>query len=244
MKELAADYPEPSDVINLEPEELGARILFLGAEIWGDKNFSISSLSVEYRNIVDSMNRRKREIEIAFAEALSWLIAQGLIYPDPGQGGSFYLLSRRAHKFASSKDVIKFASARKLPREILHSSIAETVWAAFMRGEYDVAVFQAMKQVEISVRRTATMADSEVGVSLMRKAFHTTDGRLSDQVTLPAEREATMALFAGAIGLFKNPQSHREVSLQNPDEAIEVVLLANHLLRIVDTRAKSLSANG
>jgi hypothetical protein len=50
------------------------------------------------------------------------------------------------------------------------------------------------------------------------------------------ERRACSDLFAGAIGFCKNSHSHREVNLDNPDEAHELVMLANHLLRIADQR--------
>jgi hypothetical protein len=45
-----------------------------------------------------------------------------------------------------------------------------------------------------------------------------------------------MNLFQGAIGVFKNPPSHRQVDYADPILASEVVLLADLLLRLLDTR--------
>ena len=70
----------------------------------------------------------------------------------------------------------------------------------------------------------------------MRAAFDPKSGPLTDMESNKAEREARSALFAGAIGSYKNPQSHRDVNLEHAGEATELILLANHLLRIVDSR--------
>jgi Protein of unknown function (Hypoth_ymh) len=64
---------------------------------------------------------------------------------------------------------------------------------------------------------------------------------LTDTAVPSAEQVARMNLFAGAIGSYKNLQSHRDVNLGDPVEALEIILLANHLLRIIDTTAKDRS---
>ena len=104
-----------------------------------------------------------------------------------------------------------------------------------MRGEFDVAVFQAMKAVEVAVREASRLT-TEIGVRLMRKAFDPKKGPLTDMQAEEGEREARSALFAGAIGSYKNTHSHHDVKLDDAAEAIEIIMLANHLLRITDDR--------
>ncbi|MGR3366259.1 MAG: TIGR02391 family protein [Sagittula sp.] len=115
-------------------------------------------------------------------------------------------------------------------------AIAEKVWLAFVRGDFAEAVFTTMRAVEIAVREAAGFPVGEHGVPMIRRAFHKDTGPLRDPGQEEAEREALIHLFAGEVGSYKNPHSHRNVAMEDAGEVIEIVTLASHLPRIVDAR--------
>jgi uncharacterized protein (TIGR02391 family) len=67
----------------------------------------------------------------------------------------------------------------------------------------------------------------------MKSAFGE-GGPLSDPQLERGEQQAKMALYWGAIGMFKNPSSHGQVDFDDPTLASEVILLADLLLRLLD----------
>ncbi|MGH7239357.1 MAG: TIGR02391 family protein [Candidatus Saccharimonadales bacterium] len=258
MQELLQRIPDVSLFLALAPEELGAKMLFLMRARMGKREYQFSSgrgemfvlsaLEAELwpqtfggQRPTPYPSNKRDEVALALTEAWAWLEAQGLLVPAIGTNGQngWRVLSRRARAMESEAEFSNYKIARLLPKEILHRKIAVVVWGNFMRGEFDGAAFHAMKAVEVSVRTAAGLGNELVGQALMHKAFAPQDGPLTDMAAESSERQGRSDFFAGTIASYKNPHSHRDVNLDDRQEALEIIYLANHLLRIVDARAKA-----
>ncbi len=169
------------------------------------------------------------------ADAWSWLEAHALISPNPAQSTSPN--ARRvtqAGREALQHGLTRLKAGQRLDVD-LHPSLAWTIRRQFLLGEFELAAFAALREVEIRVRALGSFGDELIGVALMANAFNPKGpGPLADPQAESGEREAMMALFRGAIGTFKNPSSHRAVNYDDPVLAAEVVLLADLLMRLLD----------
>ena len=236
--------PDAETFLALEPEELAGVVMEHLNSLPPDEQRHINRYNFGLVHTVrDYPPGRHDDLRQALMEAWAWLEREGLLVPRPGDDGAWVVISRRGHSLQNRADVEAYRQANRLPRRQLHPRLAQKVWAIFLRGDYDVAVFQAFKEVEVRVRDAAQLPDGEIGTDLMRKAFVVDSGPLSDPSAPKAEQEALSHLFAGAIGMYKNPASHRSVTIAAA-EAVEMITLASHLLGIVDERANaSTSAN-
>ncbi|BCT93534.1 hypothetical protein LYSHEL_25580 [Lysobacter helvus] len=233
--------PDVSTLLALEPEELGAYVLrYLSTAPETELNSYNFTLA---GNVAGYPAERASEAQRALMEAWVWLEREGLLAPRPGNSGNWSFITRRGQRLAG--DDVQFAvfrMANLLPKERLHPTIASKVWSAFLRGEYDTSVFQSFKELEVSTRNSCAFAETDIGVDMMRRAFKPSIGPLADKTAPFAEQEALMHLMAGAIGSYKNPHSHRSVSI-DASEAADLIVLASHLLGIVDRRAASTHVN-
>jgi uncharacterized protein (TIGR02391 family) len=177
----------------------------------------------------------KPRARLALQEAFHWLVRQGLLMPQLSPNSSYFTPTRFGATLMDEGSIERFRSASLIPKQLLHDRVAETSWPPFLRADYDTAIFTAFKEVEIAVRDASGLGPQQYGVELMRKAFGK-NGPLAAVEALDAERDALVALFCGATGSYKNPHSHRRVGVIDSEEAAQLLFLASHLLRIVDSR--------
>ncbi|MDP3395670.1 MAG: TIGR02391 family protein [Methanoregula sp.] len=237
--------PDSDALLALEPEELAGIVLeFLNSLGHGQADQLLNTHNFSQPDTVDGYpQEKKKEILKALMEAWSWLDSEGLIAPRPGcMDSPSFFISRRGKKVLNQEEFRKIYHGNLLPKHLLHSVIAQKVRSPFIRGAYDSAVFEAFRELEIFIREAGGFSSTDFGEKLIRKAFDENSGSLTDLNQPKPERLALQNLFVAAYGSYRNPQSHRNVSIDQA-EAVEMIMLASHLYKIVETRHGARIAN-
>ena len=219
----------------MEPEELAPFILlYLQKQPDGQINRYNFSLMQDHELVeyLSKLGRGKmEEYQKCLMEAWIWLEREGFVAPQPAQQNDWSFVTRKGRKVIEAADFDAYKMSSLFPSNV-DPVLTQVARPPFVRGAYDTAVFCAFKEVEVRVRAKGGFTEADFGIDLMKKAFGP-NGPLTDSSAPKAEQDRVRDLFVGAIGIFKNPSSHRNVQFDDPGEAADMLSTANQLLRMV-----------
>jgi uncharacterized protein (TIGR02391 family) len=181
--------------------------------------------------LASSLNKAGQQ---AFKLLEKWELAD----PADGQNGvnGYIVLTEKGKSTSEPVDFERIRLRGLLKEEMLHPLLHGKIYTYFAADDLGTAVFEAFKRVEIEVRAAGGFAEKDSGKALVTKAF----GLGSGPLTLPgddkADCDALMGLFAGSLSRFRNPGAHTNRTYEDVLEAMEELMLASRLLRIIDSR--------
>jgi uncharacterized protein (TIGR02391 family) len=235
MPVIADIFATVDDFINAPAEDRGVELLLFLQQRYGAKHFAPSNLRGE---ITAGWGTRGAPLAFshALSEAIEWMRNNLLAVPDLDQAsGAWMVLTPTGQMFTrKSLDLVRLR--RALPEYLLHPRIRDVSLQIFMIGKFEASVFEAFKEIEIVIRDTCGYNAEQHGAPMVVKAFHNETGPLRLDSEVSSERQAMQNFMSGAIGLFKNPRSHRNTDLDDPIEAAELLIIASHIMRIVEAK--------
>ena len=130
---------------------------------------------------------------------------------------------------------------------VTERALRHTSRKLFADGHYAIAVEKAFVCLDNMVKAKSGLTAKD-GADLMRAAFSANSPRLylnsfqseSDR----NEQRGYMDLYAGAMTGVRNPRAHEHDMEDDPQMALELLVLANHLIRRLNSATKNGSPSG
>jgi uncharacterized protein (TIGR02391 family) len=240
VNSIVMQYPTPEQLVSAPPVDV-ERVLLRhvveycsdGMHPWITRDTAIIQL-FEPGGYAHSL-QAKADVSKVISRA--WKKLEDRLFieePDTYNGkNGFRKPSEEGRQANAAADYAAVSARSKFTRDMFHPDLPDASWNAFSSGDYDSAVFEAFKAVEALVRKR--LAATDFGAALMKKAFDPTTGPLRDEAASATRRKARCDLFTGAFDAIRNPKAHNDPTIVDTLVAVEEMMTAGVLRRIVDS---------
>jgi uncharacterized protein (TIGR02391 family) len=250
METLFSLFPDADKLLKMQPQELAPIFLRLALPKIQGAGFIPSAVTETSAGDAitgkDYPFHKKSAVGQLANRTWNWIEREGFIEPAPGLNGQngWRQFTETGERIAKGEDINRLRAALAFPESLLHPTIREASLRAIVRSanagsttDLVGAVRAAFVAVEDAVRQAGGYQPKDYGSPLMKAAFDPDIGPMGDRDKKKpkAEREGLQTLFIGAMNAYRNPVSHRTLQMEF-EEAMDQLLLASHLLRIVDVR--------
>ena len=189
-----------------------------------DDAFALST-----RRLRDTQEIQKRPASFVERRADEHL-AQGVIWFGPRMASVVDTVSTEESQLA----LIKYDML------VTEDGLHQACRSLFRSGHYTEAVRMAFIYLDNMVREKSGHAEKD-GADLMRFVFSADKPllKLNDLETRSDrnEQQGYMQMLAGAMTAIRNPRSHEYDLTDRPEEALEMLVMANHFIRVLNKAA-------
>ena len=120
-----------------------------------------------------------------------------------------------------------------MPESYVHPTIVQKCFALLNSGEFDSAVIQAFKAIEVTTREKIGAPADMFGERLLKKALNPDDGVLTNKSLPKSERCAFLNYITGAFSFYRNSSSHRDIELDFVS-AFDRIVVASDLIKAIE----------
>jgi len=172
--------------------------------------------------------------------AIDEMIRDELIARTPERGSREFLAFRPKGRETLKKGIDPEVYTLRPTPLVTNEELLSRCIPLFEQELYEPSIREAFVLLEQRIRERAGLDASDIGVELVDKAFGPKKAMLEVPLCVDeGERLGVHQLFRGAMGLLKNPPSHRSVpEFQDRRVAAEIIVFSDFLLNLLKTAAR------
>jgi uncharacterized protein (TIGR02391 family) len=174
----------------------------------------------------------------AAGDAIAWLRSHDLVselhMPGANPAGSIVPTPLGYEVAAAMADGSGAATHAIRVVDLVPAALRQRVLAPLVAGDYDMAITAAFKAVEVRMRERAGLSTNDFGGRLATKFFQKVAATRLQRADRRGDLSDEERLFEGLFGMYRDRAVHEAPHVDSMEYALEVVVGAAHLLRVVE----------